>query len=375
MKQSDWKKWFFWFTFAVAAIVVYKTIDSVYAIFMEIGNLLELLMPFILAIIIAYMLYIPAKGIEETFCRSKIKLLQKHARGLSVFAIYFIICIILFIIINFIIPAISNSITDLANNLPNYYISAIDFLEKVPEDSLIHKLNLASIVKNLEEINLTEEMIHWFSFENINQYLKGIMGATGIIFDAFVTLIVSIYLLLERSDIKNFIKNFSQAVFNKKSNETLAKYYNRTNKIFYSFVTSQIIDAFIVGIITAIAMSLMKVKYAILLGFLIGLFNIIPYFGAIVAVLISVIITIFTGGFAQAIWLAIVVIILQQVDANIINPKILGTSLELSPILIIFSVTIGGAYFGVLGMFLGVPVMALIKILIGDFVESRNRIN
>ena len=118
-------------------------------------------------------------------------------------------------------------------------------------------------------------------------------------------------------------------------------------------------------------MSIMHIKYAVLLGFLIGLFNIIPYFGAIAAIVISVIITIFTGGLSQALWLAIVVIILQQIDANIINPRILGASLELSPILVIFSVTVGGSYFGVLGMFLGVPIMALIKLIIDDFITHR----
>ena len=116
----------------------------------------------------------------------------------------------------------------------------------------------------------------------------------------------------------------------------------------------------------------MKVKYGLLLGFLIGLFNVIPYFGAIVAVIIAVIITIFTGGFMQALWLAIVVIILQQIDANIINPRILGTSLNLSPILVIFAVTIGGAYFGVIGMFLGVPVCALLKIILIDIIDAKN---
>ena len=136
-------------------------------------------------------------------------------------------------------------------------------------------------------------------------------------------------------------------------------------------ITSQLVDAVIVGLITSIAMSIMRIKYAVLLGFIIGLFNIIPYFGAIVAVVISIIITIFTGGFVQAIWLAIVVVILQQIDANIINPRILGNSLNLSPILVIFAVTVGGAYFGVLGMFLGVPVIALIKIIIEDFIEYK----
>ena len=161
-------------------------------------------------------------------------------------------------------------------------------------------------------------------------------------------------------------------MFDKKTNDTIAKYYNKTNEIFYTFFTSQLIDVFIVGIITSIAMSLMNVKYSVLLGFLIGTFNIIPYFGAIVAVIIAIIITMFTGGFVKAAWVALVVIILQQIDANIINPRILGTSLHLSPILVIFAVTMGGAYFGPLGMFLGVPVCALLKLILVDFINYQN---
>lgn len=106
---------------------------------------------------------------------------------------------------------------------------------------------------------------------------------------------------------------------------------------------------------------IMGIQYAVLLGFMIGLFNLIPYFGAIIAVIIAGIITIFTGGLDQAIWMVIIVTILQQIDANIINPKITGDSLKISPLLVIFAVTVGGAYFGVLGMFLAVPIATVIK--------------
>ena len=118
-------------------------------------------------------------------------------------------------------------------------------------------------------------------------------------------------------------------------------------------------------------MSIIGVKYSILLGFMIGLFNIIPYFGAIVAVGLSILITIITGGLSKAFWMALVVIILQQIDSNIINPKIIGDSLEISPLLVIIAVTIGGAYFGVLGMFLAVPVVAVLKIIINDWIEAK----
>ena len=98
----------------------------------------------------------------------------------------------------------------------------------------------------------------------------------------------------------------------------------------------------------------------------------IPYFGAIIAVGAAIIITIFTGGIGQAALMAVIVIILQQIDANIINPKIIGDSLSISPLLVIFAVTVGGAYFGVLGMFLAVPVFTVIKLLIEEYIEYKS---
>ena len=104
---------------------------------------------------------------------------------------------------------------------------------------------------------------------------------------------------------------------------------------------------------------------------MIGLFNLIPYLGAVIAVAIAVIITALTGGISQAIWMAVTVIILQQIDANIINPRITGNSLNISPILVIFSVTVFGAYFGIIGMFLAVPIVTIIKLSIEDYISIR----
>jgi predicted PurR-regulated permease PerM len=130
-----------------------------------------------------------------------------------------------------------------------------------------------------------------------------------------------------------------------------------------------------VGILATIAMLIMKVKYAPLLGFIIGLFNIIPYFGAIIAIAIAGIITLITGGFSQTIIMLVVVIILQQIDANVINPRIVGKSLKISPLLVIFAVTVGGAYFGIIGMFLAVPVIAILRIIVEEFIDYKLKLN
>jgi predicted PurR-regulated permease PerM len=164
-----------------------------------------------------------------------------------------------------------------------------------------------------------------------------------------------------------------KAVFKNDTYKDIGKNFRRTNEVFFKFLSSQLLDGFIVGILTTIAMSILHVKYSALIGFMIGIFNLIPYLGAVVAVVIGVLITILTGGLSQAIWMAITVIILQQIDANIINPKITGNSLNISPILVIFSVTLFGAYFGIIGMFLAVPIVTVIKLSIDDYIEIKNR--
>lgn len=367
-KNNIWGKWLYWFVFAVAVIAVYKTLDNFKDITNCIKGILDVLMPFIVGIFISYILYIPCKKIENVYSKSKLKLIKKKARGLSVFTVYLIALILLTLAIQFIVPTLATSITDLANNLVGYYNNTMENFNNIPEDSILRKIDINKIAESLSNIKIEE----FINLETIMEYAKGALGIATGIFDFFVSLIVSVYVLIERTQILQFIKKLSNAIFKEKTYNAIGKYFNNTNAVFFKFLSSQLLDAIIVGILTSVAMMILGVKYAILLGFLIGLSNLIPYFGAIVGIGITIIITIFTGGITQAIWLAVVVIILQQIDANIINPKIVGDSLKISPLLVIFAVTVGGAYFGMFGMFLAVPIFTVLKIFIEDYIEYKN---
>ena len=346
--KKEFKKSFFWFVFALALIIAYKTIDSIAFAFEAIGSFFSIITPFIIAAAIAYMLYKPCKSVEKAYETSNIKFLKRHKRGLAVLTVYFIVIIVLFIIINVIRPTITKSVMELATKIPGYYSSAVNFLKNLPEDTFWSQINIAESVQNLEGFNITETILEWVSLENVSEYIKGIVSAAGVVFDIFVIIVVSVYILLERGDIKSFVINLSNAIFEEKTNNRLKELYAKTNHIFYSYVSSQILDGFIIGVVASIIMSIMGITYGTLLGFMIGLFNIIPYFGAIVAVVVAAIITIFTDGLSTALWMTLIIIIVQQIDANVLNPKILGNSLQVSPILVIFATTVGGAYFGVL---------------------------
>ena len=363
-------KWLYWFLFAVAVILVYKTLDNFSAIGNWIKNFLDVLMPFIVGLLIAYLLYIPCRKIESIYKKSKkLKFIKKRARGLSILTIYIIVLIILIIAINYLLPIVSSSIIDLVSNIQNYYNSLITNIDNLPDDSILKNEIVLDVIESIKNIDLKQ----FVNMDKLAEYAKGVINVAGKIFDFFVAIIVSVYLLLERKQILEFIKKLGKAIFKERTYNNFGKYFDRTNNIFFNFLAGQLLDGIVIAIITSIAMSIMGVKYAVLLGVMIGVFNLIPYFGAIIAVILATLITLLTGGFWQALVMVIVVTILQQIDANIINPKILGNSLKISPLLVIFAVSLGGAYFGFWGMFLSVPVIAVLKLLITDFIEYKNK--
>lgn len=360
-------KWFYWFTLLVAIVIVYKILDNFTGIGEWVAELIKVIKPFLMAILLAYLLYIPARKIEALYRKNKV--LSKKARGLSIATTYILAILIIALLIKILVPMLSDSIGELASNLPGYYDSAIKYIEELPEDNILKTEAVQNAIKKLQQIDIAKLL----DLDNLTMYLEKVIGIANGIFSAFVTIVVSIYVLLERAEIVNFVKRLNRSIFTEKKCQAIDRYFEKGNDIFFKYISGQIIDAIVVAIIMSVALTIMKVKYAVLLGFLIGVFNLIPYFGAIIAVIVACLITIFTGGFVQAIWVAVVLIILQQIDANIINPKILRDALEISKILIIFAVTVGGAYFGVLGMFLGVPAIAVIKMMLDDYIERNEK--
>lgn len=356
-----------WFILAVAILLVYKALDNFGIICEAIGNFISVISPFLIGSLLAYLLYIPTGRIEEKIKRSKKDFVSKKARQWSVLIVYILLIIFIVVIVNVIMPVLLKSITELFNNFQNYYDSAINRYNELPEDSILKSEQIKGVMSKIKDIDLGKII----NLENITKYVKGAVNAVTGIIKVFLIFIFSIYILLEKDGIMKLVRKLEKALFEEKTCNKLERYIHSTNEIFFKFLSSQFIDAIIVAILMVIIMSILKVKYAALLGVMIGLFNMIPYFGAIIATVIAILITIVTGGLSQAIWMGISVIIVQQIDANIINPKILGNSLELSKIVIILAVTLGQAYFGIWGMFLAVPVVAVFKIFFMDYIDFK----
>lgn len=366
--KKNGKKWLYWFVLGVAIISFYKLLDNFPDIMGAVSRFFSVLSPFFIGILIAYILYIPSKKFEGLFKKSQIKLVKNKARALSILCSYIIFIILATIVLNFILPVLIESLTELVNNIQYYGDVTIQKYQSLPEDSFLKSEMVTNLIKNVQSIDINQ----YINISNLAEYAKGAWGFVTSIIDIFVAIIVSIYILAERNRILRFFERLTKALLGEKKYKNIEKYFNNTNDIFLGFLSSQIIDAIIMGILSTIALSIMGIKYAPLLGFIIGLFNIIPYVGAIIAVAIAGIVTLITGGVTQAIWMLVVIIIIQQIDANIINPKIVGNTLKISPLLVMFAITIGGAYFGMIGMFLAVPIAAVFKILLEDYITYKN---
>lgn len=361
------KKWLYWFFLGVAIIAVYKILDNFDIVVGGIGNFFSIISPLFAGIFISYLLYMPCKKIEHVFIKSKTKFIKKGARKLSIITVYAIIIVLIVILINCILPVVFNSVVDFISNIQGYIESTIQRYNRLPEDSFLKTEIVGKAVEYLQEIDIRE----YVNLDKIVKYIMNAISAVTSVANVFIAIIVSIYILIDRTRILAFLKKLASAIFKEKTYKNLDRYFNNSNEIFFKFIASQFLDAIVVGILVTIAMSIMGIKYAPLLGFFIGLFNMIPYVGAIIAVGISAIITLITGGLSQAIWMLIIVTILQQIDANIIAPKIIGKSLKISPLLVLLSIMIGRAYFGILGMFLAVPVVAVIKIFVEEFIDYK----
>ena len=201
-------KWLYWFTFAVVVIFIYKIIDNFTNIFSWSGKLISVLMPFFMGILIAYLFYIPCREIEKLYKKIKPKFYNKRARGLSIVTVYIMALLVIIIVINILIPALSKSIIELANNLPGYYKAAVDLVNEMPEDGLIKKESALEIINDLQKTDI----VSIISVDNLMDYVKGVLGVASAIFNIFVAFIMSVYILLERREILKFIKRLLSAI-------------------------------------------------------------------------------------------------------------------------------------------------------------------
>ena len=185
-----------------------------------------------------------------------------------------------------------------------------------------------------------------------------------------IGMVVALYILIDRDHLKRELTKLSMALFSLKNHERLALIVRLSIDKFSNFFIGKIIDSVIIGVLTFIVMTILGLDYSILISFIVGVTNIIPFFGPFIGAIPSILLLLIIDPW-QALIFAIAILVIQQLDGNVIGPMILGDSMGLSSLWILFAIIVGGAYMGVLGMIVGVPLFAIIYYLLRDFVNRR----
>lgn len=359
-------KWFIAFVFAVAVIAVYKTFDNLSNITKAIGTVLGAFQPFVIGFVIAYLLNIPAKKIESLIAKAKNKHISGKARGLSILSVYVIGVIAVALILWALIPALYNNIMDLYRNFPSYMTHIQNTINNV---EILKKIDLFGD-KGLDLSNRIMSMFKSINWAQFGKYAQGVFGFTSQILNVFIAIISSIYMLLEKDKLYSGAKRLMGLIWKPATAGKVMEYARTVNEIFTNYLYSRLICCVVMAVVCSIVLSIMKVRYALILGIFIGAMDMIPYFGSIISCVVAILVTIITGGIWKAVWAGIVLLVLQQIDGNVLGPRIMGNSLEISPLLIILAVSVGGSLFGFIGMLISVPVVALINVIAGGYMRE-----
>ena len=191
-----------------------------------------------------------------------------------------------------------------------------------------------------------------------------------VVFQLFVGLITAFYLLMDKERFCNQSKKICYATMRRETCESLIYWTRHASHIFAGFISGKILDSIIIGVLCYLGMLLFKMEYALLISVIVGVTNIIPFFGPFIGAVPSILILLIVNPYS-ALWFAVFILVLQQLDGNVIGPLILGDYVGISPLWIMISIVIGGGLFGFVGMLLSVPVFALIYAIIKALLENR----
>lgn len=365
--------WASLFLLGAALIVVYKTCDNLDTIWSFVGRVMDILSPFVIGFVLAFLLYGPSNRLEGLLKRKPIPFVSKHARPFAVGTVYVVLVALLVLVIVFAVPAIVTGLFDFVKTLPGYINNAREFIDEYSRDNgILAGLNINERLDAMYKGVM--ETINGITLSDLTGYVQGVMGAVSSLVNAVMAFIISLYMLLSRESLVRALRSLLGLFIPQRVMTPLTDYTHKSFKIFYSFLYGQALDALIIGTILAIGMRIFGVPNAWMLGMMVGLMNMIPYFGAIIGGIFCVLITLLSAGPTTALLVAIYIVVMQQIDGNLLQPRIVGSSIGLKPIYVLLAITLGGGLFGFWGIFLGVPVMAVVQLLIKDFISYRTRV-
>ncbi len=370
-KMPGLTRWFWWFSLAAALILLYKLCGNLSQVWQVILSLIGILAPFIGGFALAFFLKAPTSWLEGRFLRLRGRLWPRLARPLSLAIVYLVLLGALGLLVYLIIPNVVTSLTGLVRAMPGYLESARGRLEEfLRPGGFLYELGLSD---KLGEVygRLLDALQKLLSTENILNALRGVLNVTTSLVDVVLAIIVSVYMLSGRERLSRQAKAVLGLFVKEKRLTAFLDYSHRIGDIFYKYFYGAFLDALVVGAVVSIGLLIFRVPYAVALGMLLGLMNMVPYFGAVVGSVGIVTVTLLSRNIYAAIGVAIYLVVVQQIDGNIIQPRVVGGSVGLRPIYVLLGVTVFGGLLGFWGIILGVPLMAIIQMLVKERIARQ----
>lgn len=366
------KKYYTVSIYAVITVVVSAILIKIFLNAGEtigvINKVIRVLMPYIIGVFIAYLMNPLVKRIDIIFYNMKIK-----RRGIrkcfSILLSYIIVFGIIVLCIVYIVPQLYESLKTIYQGTQTSYDKLIDFVNRQSQKHPEIDLTMVSSVLEKNSDNIVG--IVKGSLNTLLPLLFNTsMSVISWVVDITIAIIVSVYMLIDRNRLITNFRKLIYAVMKRDKADKLLGTLSECNKIFGSFIIGKTIDSVIIGFMCFAFMTIIGLKYAILISVIVGITNMIPYFGPFIGAIPGVIILL-TADFKQAVIFAVLILALQQFDGLYLGPKILGDSTGLRPLWIIFAITIGGWAAGPIGMFLGVPCVAVIAFLVQNKIDRK----
>lgn len=378
MKFRFEKKYLYWgitaFLVIAASLVFYYLLFHMNNVRAGFRTFTKTCMPIIDGLVLAYLMTPLVKHMERDFFIPLCKRLnlntesaktKKRMRLLSALITVIFVFVLLYLLCASIIPQLIVSIQNIALQLPVYATNLQDWIQKLFENND----DLAGIVTSLinQYSNELEDYLNSKLVPQLNVILtrfsssifSSMLGLLVTAWNLLIGLIISVYLLVSKESFAGQSKKIIYAIWEEETANKLISNIRFVNATFGGFINGKLVDSLIIGLICFIGMTLLQLPYPLLISVIVGITNIIPFFGPYLGAIPSIVLILMVNP-KQALYFAIFVLILQQFDGNFLGPKILGNKTGLSSFWVIFSITLFGGYWGILGMAIGVPVFAVI---------------
>ena len=349
-----------WFCVVGACIAFYLLLNNLGYFLGRIGIFINILSPFAGGIVIAYILDPMVKFFYTRLFKEK-----KGTRGFAILLAYAVAILLLMLLAWLVVPQIVNSIGMLFTNFPSYIQGVQEMLLYVQSE---YGIDLQQATKMLDDSEAMVKEIYAMATNAMPQIVASIGSVASNFVAIFTSIAASIYMLADKDHLLHQLRTLAHAFLPEKVASNTLRICHYANVNFTGFFVGKIIDSAIIGVITFVAMTILRLDFAVLISVFIGITNIIPVFGPFIGAIPSVFILLLIDPL-QAVIFCVLILIIQQLDGNFIGPKILGSSIGISALWILFSIVVGGDLFGIVGMVVGVPVFATLYGLAQEFVH------